>query len=209
MIFAQYDAECFNAQRKLITENIANTPLDSMHYRDTLRIAGVDRYIDTVYGFRVKDVSTQISKVVGCKMPDFSFFDLNGEEFSVYKTRSDFTIINFSFDCGDVCNYQLGELSKLKKDLGDSVVIYNIYELEDKKLIDYFKSLELADNMEFVANADLLLFSYAIKDIRPFIYLLDKYKNIIYVKGGQDVTESPTFLYEQFLEKMRATNCSN
>lgn len=206
--FAQYDAECFNEKKKEILQAIENAPRDSMHFMDTLVINNVKRYVDTVFAMRNMDVDPYIDKIIGCRMPDFNFFNLNGEEFSINKTKSDFIILNFSFDCGDVCNYQLEQYSKLQKVLGDSVAIYNIYEEPDTKIKEYVKSIEI-DNLHFVANADLLTYHYSMSVRRPFLYLLDRHKNIIYVKCGQSQTESRVYMYETLLGKIRATNCAD
>lgn len=206
--FAQYDAECFSEGKKEILLAVENSPVDSVRIQDTILIDGRYRYVDTLVGMRYLDAGPYLHKVIGCKMPDFNFFNLSGEEYSINKTKSEFIILNFLFDCGDVCNYQLEQYSRLQKTLGDSVVIYNIFEESDKKVNEYVKSNEI-DNMQFVANADLLTFHYSIGVQRPFLYLLDRHKNIIYLKCGQNQTESRVYMYETLLEKIRATNCSD
>ena len=205
---AQYDAECFNEKKKEILLALENAPRDSMRFQDTLVINNVKRYVDTMFAIRNMDVDPYIDKIIGCRMPDFNFFSLNGEEFSINKTKSEFIVLNFSFDCGDVCNYQLEQYSKLQKVLGDSVAIYNIYEEPEKKVKEYVQSLAI-DNMQFIANADLLTYHYSMSIKRPFLYLLDRHKNIIYVKCGQSQTESRVYMYETLLEKIRATNCAD
>ena len=112
-------------------------------------------------------------------MPDFNFFNLNGEEFSIKKIKSDFIVLDFSYDCGDVCNYQLEQLSKLENVLGDSITIFNIYDEPNEKVKEFLK-LYKADNLQYVANAELLTYSYSLNVRRPLLYLLDRHKNIIY-----------------------------
>lgn len=206
--FSQYEAECFNQKKNEILLAIENAPRDSMHFQDTLVIDNVKRYVDTMFVMRNMDVDSYISKIIGCRMPDFNFFNLNKEEFSINKTKSEFIILNFSFECGDICNYQLEQYSKLQKVLRDSVAIYNIYEEPDKKVKEYVQGIGI-DNLQFVANADLLTYHYSVSVRRPFLYLLDRHKNIIYMKCGQSQTESRVYMYETLLQKIRATNCSD
>ncbi len=86
---------------------------------------------------------------------------------------------NFSFDCVDICNYQLEQFSKLKKMLGDNIAIFNIYD-ERNETVKEFLKLYKADNLQNVAHAELLTYSYSLNVRRPLLYLLDRHKNIIY-----------------------------
>lgn len=106
--FAQYDAECFINAKKEIKLSIENVPRDSMRFQDTLTINNVRRYVDTVLAIRNVDANPHVQKVVGCRMPDFSFFNLNGTDLSINKIQSAFTIVSFSSTTyGDVCNARL------------------------------------------------------------------------------------------------------
>jgi len=206
--YSQYDSECFINTKKEIKLAIENIPVDSVHFQDTLVIDGKSRYVDTMFAVRNMNVDPYIIKIIGCTMPDFSFFNLDGQEFSINKTKADFIVLNFSFDCGDICSYQLDQFSKLQKVLGDSIAIYNIYDEPNERVKEIPKTYKI-DNLQFVANADLLTFSYSLNVRRPFLYLLDSHKNIIYVKAGQSQTETATYIYDTLLEKIRSTHCGD
>lgn len=204
--YSQYEAECFINTKKEITLTIENVPRDSMRIQDTVFINGQTRYVDTVIGVRGFDVNPYMQKIVGCKMPDFNFFNLNGEEHSVYKMQNDFTIIFFSsIHCGDGCNNQLRELGKLKSTLKDSVSVINIFEETDARISEYVKDYD--SNMDYVANADLITLKYSFGG--ALVFILDKYKNIIYVKHGTRYNYTPTEIYNEMLQKIRATVCSD
>lgn len=203
--FAQYDAECFINAKKEIKLSIENVPLDSMHFQDTLTINNVRRYVDTMLVIRNVDANPHVQKVIGCRMPDFNFFNLNGIDMSINKIQSDFTIISFSSTTyGDVSNARLHQFCKLKSLLKDSLTVINIFEDDDKKVLDY--SLNYESNVEFVANADLLFYHYSL-GVSPIIYVLDKYKNIIFVKASHRYNYTPDEIYSELLEKIRSTNC--
>lgn len=205
--FSQYDAECFINAKKEIKLSIENLPIDSMRFQDTLTINNVRRYVDTMFAVRNVDVNPHIQKVVGCRMPDFNFFNLSGADMSINKIKSDFTIISFSsITYGDVCNARLHQFCKLKTLLKDSLTVINIFEDNDKKVLDY--SLNYESNVEFVANADLLFHHYGLQ-VGSVIYVIDKYKNIIFVKTGHKYNYTPDEIYAELLEKIRATTCSD
>lgn len=205
--FAQYDAECFINAKKEIKLSIENVPRDSMRFQDTLTINNVRRYVDTILAVRNIDANPHVQKVVGCRMPDFNFFNLSGTDLSINKIKSDFTIVSFSSTTyGDVCNARLHQFCKLKSLLKDSLTVINIFEDKDKQVLDY--SLNYENNVEFVANADLLFYHYSL-GVGPIIYILDKYKNIIFVKAGHKYNYTPDEIYSELLEKIRSTNCSD
>ncbi len=206
-VFAQYDAECFINAKKEIKLSIENVPRDSVHFQDTLTINNVRRYVDTMLAIRNIDANPHVQKVIGCRMPDFNFFNLSGSDLSINKIQSDFTIVSFSSTTyGDVCNARLHQFCKLKSLLKDSLTVVNIFEDKDKQVLDY--SLNYDNNVEFVANADLLFYHYSL-GVGPVIYILDKYKNIIFVKAGHKYSYTPDEIYSELLEKIRATNCSD
>ena len=207
-ISAQYEAECFVKTKELINKEITTMPTDSMHIQDT--IMGPDmvkRYLDTVVRIYNSDkANAKVSKIVGCRMPDFSYTDLAGETYSINSIKTDFTIVNFSFiDCGDVCNVGLHCFSKLKSKLKDSITVINIYRDPTDKVREFVKDFE--DNIEFVGNADILSYNYSIEYGSSIYYVLDKYKNIVYVKSGFHYVNSPNEIYFDLLEKMRVTAC--
>lgn len=205
--FAQYDAECFINAKKEIKLAIENLPIDSMHVQDTLTINNVKRYVDTLIAVRNVDANPHVQKVIGCRMPDFNFFNLSGTDMSINKIQSDFTIISFSSTTyGDVCNARLHQFCKLKSLLKDSLTVINIFEEKDKQVIDY--SLNYENNVEFVANADLLSHRYGL-GVGPIIYVIDKYKNIIFVKAGHKYNYTPDEIHSELLDKIRATNCAD
>lgn len=205
--FAQYDAECFNNAKKEIKISLENLPLDSVHFQDTLTINNVRRYVDTVVAMRRIDANPSAQKLIGCRLPDFNFFNLSGTDLSINKIESDFSIISFSSTTyGDVSNARLIQFCKLKSLLKDSLIVINIFEENDKKVLEY--SLNYDSNVEYVANADLLFYHYALS-VGPVIYVLDKYKNIIFVKTGHNYIYTPDEIYWEILEKIRATNCSD
>ncbi len=211
-VVAQYDAECYTRNKESIKEEIkklSNAVLfDSVYIADTFLIDGVKRYVDSLVAVRKGvDITDMVNRVVGCKMPDFSFFNINKEELSVYKIQSDFTILTFgSVSYGDVSNARLHQFSKLKALMKDSLEVINIYEDVDEKVIEYMKYFE--NNVEYVANADLLIYNYTFGN-GPITYVLDKYKNIIYIKSGHQYRYTPDEIYSEILDKIRATNCSD
>lgn len=208
--FAQYDAECFVSTKKEIKLEIDEAykaPGDSVRIQDTLLINGQSRYVDTMFRVRNFDANPYVNKIVGCRMPEFSFFTLNKEELSINKIVSDFTIISFSSTTyGDVCKARLHQFCRLKTVLKDSLTVINIFEDVDQKVIDYAKNYE--SNIEFIANADLLTYHYTL-GTGAIIYIIDKYKNIIFVKTGQRYNYSPDEIYSELLDKIRAANCSD
>ncbi len=206
-LFCQYDAECFINTKKEIKLSIENQPLDSLHYRDSLTINNVTRYVDTVLRVYRADATPYVQKMVGCRLPDFAFFNLDGVDMSINKIVSDFAIISFSSTTyGDVSNAHLQQFCKLKSALKDSLTVINIFEEKDKDVLDYSKSYE--SNVEFVANADLLFYHYSLQ-LGPVFYVLDRYKNIIFIKSGHHYIYSPDEIYSELLEKMRSTDCSD
>jgi peroxiredoxin len=205
-VFSQYEAECFMNTKKEILFEIENMPNDTLHFHDTIEEIGSKRYLDTTVMIRGKDVSPLINKIVGCRMPDFPFSNLDGKDFSINGIKSDFMLVYFSFvDCGDVCNAQLKEFSKLKTTLKDSLTVINIFPDSNGKVREFAKDYE--SNIEFIANADLLTYNYSFGGTTLFV--LDKYKNIIYVKNGAHYVYSPSEIYFDLLEKMRGTKCSD
>jgi hypothetical protein len=210
-LHAQYDAECFNNTRDEILSAIKSIRPDTLHFpvHDTIDLPdGKKRYIDTTYiALRGYDVNPQVSKIIGCKMPDFSFFNIDKKEMSVYGVPSDFTLICFnSTTYGDVCNARLHQFCRMKDQLKDSLTVLNIFEEPDKKVVEYAKYFE--NNVEFIANADLLQYSYAM-NLGAMIYVLDKYKNIIYVKSGQDYVNTPDEIYSELMDKIRSYSCKD
>ena len=212
IVFAQYDAECFVMNKEKVKEGIRNLSndqlFDSVHVQDTLLMNGVSRYVDTIIAMRKGvDISYLVEKVVGCKMPDFTFFTISKEDMSIEKIKTDFTILSFgSSGYGDVSNARLYQFCKLKKLLKDSLTVINIYEDVDAKIIEYSKMF--SDNVEYVANADELFLKYTFGD-GPSIFVLDGNKSIIYVKTGGHYINTPDEIYIEILEKIRATNCSD
>ena len=210
ILTAQYDSECFVTTKKeikILLEKGLAEPGDSIRFQDTIVINGVRRYVDTMFLVRNFDAGPFVTKIVGCRMPDFSFFNLNKDELSVNKISTDYTIISFSSTSyGDVCNARLNQYCRLKKLLQDSLTVLNIFEEEDAKVSEYSKSYE--DNVEFIANADLITYNYSL-NTGATIFLLDKYKNIIYVKTGQRYNYTPDEIYSELLEIMRSTTCSD
>jgi hypothetical protein len=210
--FAQYDAECFLTNREFAKneiKNLSNNLLyDTVSFDDTVMTSAGKRFRDTVLAMRKPvDISSFVNKLVGCKMPDFSFFNIAKEEMSVYKIQSDFTILTFgSVSYGDVSNARLHQFSKLKTTLKDSLTVINIYDDADDKVIEYARDFE--NNVEYVANADLLIYNYTFGN-GPITYVLDKYKNIIFIKSGHEYRYTPDEIYVEILEKIRATKCSN
>jgi cytochrome oxidase Cu insertion factor (SCO1/SenC/PrrC family) len=208
--YAQYDAECFNntkKQIKLAIEEEFSRPTDSVRFRDSLYIGGVMRYVDTVIYRYQYDANPIVQRIVGCRMPDFTFFTINKDEMSVNAISSDFTLITFSSTTyGDVCNARLQQYCRLKKALKDSLTVINIFEDPDKKVIDYAMNYE--SNVEFVANADVLTSRYSL-NTGAQIFLLDRYKNIIYINAGQRYRDTPDEIYSELLDKMREYSCSD
>lgn len=205
--FSQYDAECFNEKKKEIMASLDNSPLESMHIQDTLTVNNVRRYVDTILAYSNLDINLSAQKLIGCRLPDFNFFNISGTELSINKIESDFAIISFSFATyGDVCNARLYQYGRLKSLLKDSLTVINIFTDTDKIVSDC--SLNYESNVEFVANADLLIYQYGL-DVEPVIYVIDKYKNIIFVKTGYNYNYSPDGIYSELLEKIRATNCAD
>ena len=208
--FAQYDAECFVKNREAIKGEIDKLPYDSLHLNDTILVNGVKTYRDTIIlvSGRLRDLSSIVNKVVGCKLPDFTYFDLNKEEMSIDKIKSEYTIVYFGMlSCGDICNMYLDELSALKKTLKDSLTVVNIYDEKNDKVKEYSTSGEW-DNICFVANADMISYNYSLQ-IGTHMLVLDKYKNIILVENGWDQTQTRTALYYKFLNLMRSRKCSD
>lgn len=205
--FAQYDAECFNERKKEILLSIESAPRDSIHFQDTLTVNNVRRHLDTMLSYSNLDVNTSAQKLIGCRLPDFNFFNVSGMELSINKIESDFAIISFSFATyADVGNARLHQYCKLKSLLKDSLTVINIFTDADKIVSSY--ALNFESNVEFVANADLLIYQYGL-DLEPVIYVIDKYKNIIFVKTGYNYNISPDEIYFELLEKIRATNCAD
>ncbi|MGZ4035616.1 MAG: TlpA family protein disulfide reductase [Bacteroidia bacterium] len=210
-ISAQYDAECFVKNKEAIKSEIDKLPLDSFHLDDTILVNGVKKYRDTIVlvSGRLRDLSLIINKVIGCKLPDFSYFDLNGEEMSVDKIKSEFTVVYFGMlSCVDVCNMYLDELSALKKTLNDSITIVNIYDEKDDRVREYSKTNSSWDNINFVANAAMISYNYSLP-IGTQMFILDKYKNIIYIENGWNYNQTRTALYFKFLELIRSRHCSD
>lgn len=209
-LFAQYDSECYVTTKKeikLTIEKIIKEPGDSVRFQDTLMIAGSKRYVDTVLRVWTLDNDPYVKKFIGCRMPDFTFFTINKDEMSVNKITSDFTLISFSSTTyGDVSNARLYQFCKLKTLLNDSLVVLNVFEEEDEKVVEYSKNY--AENVEFIANADLITYNYTFNG-GTIIYLLDKYKNIIYVKSGHRYNYTPDEIYSELLEKIRAYDCAD
>ncbi|MFL5764012.1 MAG: hypothetical protein ACJ77K_08735 [Bacteroidia bacterium] len=207
---AQYDAECFNKAREEIKKAIDQDfkrPTDSLHVQDTLLIGGVSRYVDTVFYRYQYDANPIVQKVVGCRMPDFTFQTINKEQMSVNGISSDFTIISFSSTTyGDVCNARLHQYCRLKKLLGDSLTVINIFEEPDNKVKDYAGNFD--NNVEFVAYGDVLSKYYSL-NTGAQVYVLDKYKNIVYINAGQQYVNTPDEIYSELLDKIRSTNCSD
>ncbi|HEY0029625.1 MAG TPA: hypothetical protein VGC65_02615 [Bacteroidia bacterium] len=207
---AQYDAECFINTKKevrLAVESAIKQPGDSVYIKDSIFVNGVKRYIDTAMRVWHLEDDPYVKRFVGCRMPDFSFFTVQKNEMSVNSIRSDFTIINFSSTTyGDVSNARMHQLCKLKKRLNDSLTVLNIFADNDKQVLAYAANYE--ENVEFVANADLITYNYTFNG-GAIIYVLDKYKNIIYVKSGHNYRDTPDEIYSELLELIRASNCSD
>lgn len=212
IVFAQYDAECFIVNKEKVKEGIKNLSndqlFDSVHFKDTLLMNGVSRFVDTIIAMRKRvDISGLTEKVVGCTMPNFSFFTTDKEDLSIEKIKTDFTILSFgSSSYGDVPNARLYQFCKLKTLLKDSLTVINIYEEVDAKVIEYSKMFP--NNVEYVANADVLVYKYTFGD-GGSVFVLDKYKNILYVKSGYSYINTPDEIYNEILDKIRATKCPN
>lgn len=205
--FAQYDAECFINSKKEVKFAVENQPLDSIAFKDTLIIDGVKRYVDTVRKYYKVDPELYVQKMVGCRMPDFTFFNLEGTDLSINKIRTDFSIVSFSSTTyGDICNARLQQFCKLKSFLKDSISVINIFEEKDNEVLTYSK--DYGSNVEYVANADLLFYHYNLQ-FGPTVYLLDKYKNIIWIKVGHRYKYTPDEIYLEILEKIRSTYCAD
>jgi hypothetical protein len=198
--------------KEAIKVEIDNLPLDSIHWDDTVVVNGVKHFRDTVVTVsgRLRDLSSIVNKVIGCKLPDFTYFDLNKEEMSIDKIKSDFTVVYFGMlSCGDVCNMYLDELSALKKTLKDSLTVVNVYDESDIRVKEYSVSGDGWDNyIHFVANADMISYNYSLQ-IGTHMFILDKDKNIIYVENGWNYNQTRTALYYKFLEMMRSKHCSD
>jgi hypothetical protein len=209
-LFAQYDAECFNKTKEEIKKEVAELfkhPTDSVHWQDSMLTQSGMRYIDTVLYRYQYDANPIVKKIIGCKIPDFNFLTINKEEMSVGTISSEFMLICFSSTSyGDVCNARLHQYCRLKKLLKDSLTVINIFEDVDKKVSDY--ALNYENNVEFVANADVLTYNYGL-GTGTVIYVLDKYKNIIYVKTGTEYRDTPDEIYPELLEKIRGTSCAD
>jgi RNA binding exosome subunit len=194
-LHSQNDYTCF-ADVRAKTEEIWLYPRRAVNGNDTV-FAKPD--YDKVLG--------NLKELIGCAMPDFSFFTTADKEYTISKISSEYTILYFSFiDCGDVCNDYLQQFSRLEDHFGDSITVINIYKQDHKKVKDFASAFP--DNIEFVANAEILTRYYSMGGDQPVLYLLDKKKKIVMAEIAINSRNMNNVLYEKISLKIKEINCA-
>jgi hypothetical protein len=205
--FSQYVSECFFQKKEQVKNELISMPVDSAMFPDSILVNGEKKSQPKKIFFVRADKDPIIQKMEGCRMPDFSFYTLNKEDLSIDRIKSDFTIVCFSSTSyGDVCNARLHNFCKLKNLLKDSLTVITIFQEKDETVSNYARDYD--SNIEFVANADRLTNTYTI-DRGHIIYILDKYKNIIYVKSQQHYHYTPDEIFYELLNKIRGAVCED
>lgn len=205
--FAQYDYNCFESAKEALKAEMkrieANMQYDSISYPDE---NGMVRKYPKAKGFDPSGLDYQLAKVIGCKMPDFSFFNLKGQDFSIGGVHSTYTIIYFtSLTCSDVCDDYIRQFSRLRDKFQDSLTVFMIYPNSNLSVMERVK--HLPENVEYIANADQIWRNYGIGGDLNVMLLLDRSKTILHAEMGSSAAKTYPILYEIFYNRIRELSC--
>lgn len=206
--YAQYDYNCFESVRtevKKEMEILMSAPLDSI---EITTVDSIKRKVPKARKANLEKVSAEMVKIIGCQIPNFSFFNMQEKEFSIDKINSSYTIVYFTYlHCGDECNDYIRQFSKLKDQLQDSLTVIIIYKEKNSRVAERISYLP--ENVEYVANAEQIWRNYALSDGLTTALLLDRSKTVLLMEVGANPERMYPIIYDRFLKKIREISCKD